>query len=92
METGAINTLPQSKKISALVIEFIGSAVLTYSFYFVPSSPYQVGIATAYPLFYVIGANISGAHFNPAISFAIWLMERKRGYNYFGYFVMEIFA
>lgn len=58
----------------ALVYEFIGSAIVTWAF--------NIGAkdnstrAVAYFIGYLFAVNVSGAHFNPATSLAVYLTEK----------------
>src|ERR1035437_6977197 len=59
----------------ALFYEFLGTAIVTYAF--------NLGLqngqvrATAYFIAYILAASISGAHFNPATSLAVFLYEKQ---------------
>lgn len=56
--------------IKPLIYEFFGSMILTLGYFF-------TSYTSAYFVLWMICVNVSGAHFNPAISFAVYLTERK---------------
>lgn len=61
---------------TVLAYEFIGTAVVTYAF---TISYFDMLIrAIAYFIVYIVAAHISGAHFNPAITFACFIYDRSR--------------
>jgi glycerol uptake facilitator-like aquaporin len=59
----------------ALVYEFIGTAIVVSSFNFTQAS--YMGRAFAYFVGWLIAVSVSGAHFNPAVSLAVYLAEGK---------------
>ena len=74
METGK-STGPTSGLISALGYEFLGSALITWAYNLTLKDAWLR--AVAYFIGYIFAVNVSGAHFNPAISLAVYLTERK---------------
>lgn len=58
-------------------IEFLGSAVV--SFAFTLSFFDYFARATAFFMCFVLFYHISGAHFNPATSFAVYIKEKMAG-------------
>lgn len=87
METGICK---QSKKNIPLVLiyELLGSSIMTYSFSL--GGQYTGVRAAAYLIGWIIASTISGAHFNPAVTLAVLIYERKR--SYIKYFFMIITA
>ena len=72
METGKSSSNSDIAK--ALVYEFCGSALITYAYnlgddYLTRSVAYFIG--------FLIAVNVSGAHFNPATSLAVFIINRK---------------
>ena len=61
--------------IRSLVYEFLGSCLIVYAFNFTQTS--YMGRGFAYFIGWLISASVSGAHFNPATSFAVYLVEAK---------------
>ena len=61
--------------IRSLVYEFLGSAMVVYAFNFTAAS--YMGRGLSYFVGWIIAASVSGAHFNPAISLAVYLVEGK---------------
>ena len=70
-------------KIACGVYELIGTAVITYS-YFVTSAESFGGIdgviITTTVLMFIC-SNVSGGHFNPAITLCMWLSSKELGKN-----------
>jgi|LauGreDrversion4_2_1035121.scaffolds.fasta_scaffold213684_2 glycerol uptake facilitator-like aquaporin len=65
---------------AALFYEFLGTAVVTYA-YNLGYKNYEIR-AGAYLAVYLFAVNISGGHFNPATSLAVYLTEKdKRNKN-----------
>lgn len=61
--------------IRSLFYEFLGSALIVYAFNFTAAS--YMGRGFAYFLGWIVAASVSGAHFNPATSLAVYLVEGK---------------
>lgn len=59
----------------ALLYEFVGSAILECAFNFTMTS--YMGRAFAYFVCWLMAVSVSGAHFNPALSLAVYLAEGK---------------
>ena len=75
METGKLSfERNRSGFYSALVYEFVGSAVITYSYTLTSKDPFLRSIV--FLAMYLFAVHISGAHFNPATSFAVYLSEK----------------
>ena len=70
-----------------LVAEFLGAFALLSSIFFV-GSWYVIG-ATLALVVYAIG-NVSGAHVNPAVSFAFWLKGGLSTYDFMSYAVVQM--
>lgn len=71
------NILDTTKLKSVLLYELIGTAVVTYAFEL--SNGDSLTRALAFFIMYILASHISGAHFNPAISFACYLFDRLAG-------------
>ena len=61
--------------IRALIYEFCGSALTVYAFNFTTANYYAR--AFSYTIGWIIAVSVSGAHFNPATSIAVYLAEGK---------------
>lgn len=55
--------------------EFCGAALVVYSFNFTMTS--YLGRAIAYFVGWIIAVSVSGAHFNPATTLAVYIAEGK---------------
>ena len=79
METG--KTSSNSEMAKALFYEFCGTAFITYVFNLSSSSslaqPDYFARAIAYFIGFIIAVGVSGAHFNPATSLAVFIINRK---------------
>lgn len=63
--------------IGALFYEFCGTALITYAFNL---SDQDSNIrAIAYCFAFIVAYNVSGSHFNPATSLAVFIKENKFG-------------
>lgn len=60
---------------AALLYEFVGSAVITYAFTLTNKDPFMRSVA--FFACYIIAVNVSGAHFNPATTLAVYLTEKS---------------
>lgn len=60
---------------AALVYEMIGTAVVTWSYNLVYKSD-EIR-AVAYFVMYILAVNVSGGHFNPATSLAVYMTESE---------------
>jgi len=60
-----------------LIYELLGSALVTYSF--VLGSQSEFVRAVAFLIGWTLASTISGAHFNPAITLAVFFYKRKIG-------------
>lgn len=61
--------------IKVLFYEFLGAALMVYTFNFAASDYFARGFA--YFIGWMFAVTISGAHFNPATSFAVYLFEGR---------------
>lgn len=72
-------SVPESKTFlhlaRALVYEFVGSAILECAFNFTQAS--YMARSFAYFVAWLLAVSVSGAHFNPAVSLAVYLAEGK---------------
>ena len=68
----------------ALFYEFCGSCIIFYAFNLGSEDPFVR--AVAYIIGYIIAYNVSGGHFNPATSLAVFLTEKKY-YEHKFYFI-----
>lgn len=59
----------------SLLYEFMGSALVVYAFNFTMAS--YMGRGFAFFCGWLVAASVSGAHFNPATSLAVYLVEGK---------------
>lgn len=69
--------LDTTKLKTVLLYELIGTAVITYAFEL--SDNNSLARAVAFFIMYILASHISGAHFNPAITFACYLSDRLAG-------------
>lgn len=79
METGALKTKPEKDKlIQSLVFEFLGSIIITLAFYLRggPNGALTDPRSWGYFVSWLFAGNISGAHFNPAITLVVWVYEK----------------
>lgn len=74
METGVFK---EAKKYTLLVLlyELLGSALMTYSYSLSSQSSGVRG--AAYLIGWIIASTLSGAHFNPAVTIAVYIFERQ---------------
>lgn len=75
METGKIISGNKLDIIIPLGYEFCGSALMIYA-YNLNGNDYTAR-AFAYFIGYMIASQISGAHFNPATSLSVYIVEQK---------------
>lgn len=61
----------------ASLYEFFGTAMTVYAFNFTEAS--YMGRGFAYFVGWIIAVSVSGAHFNPATTLAVFLAEGKYG-------------
>jgi glycerol uptake facilitator-like aquaporin len=59
----------------ALFYEFLGAAVVTWAYNIANKDP-QIR-AAAFFIIYLLAVNVSGGHFNPAVSVAVYLTEKE---------------
>ena len=59
----------------ALVMEFLGTALTVYAYNYTAAS--YMGRGFAYFIGWILSVSISGAHFNPAVTLAVYLAEGK---------------
>ena len=59
----------------ALFFEFIGTALMVYAYNYTMAS--YMGRGFAYFIGWIIAVSISGAHFNPAVTLGVYLVEGK---------------
>ena len=76
METGIYNPFKLKSLIIPMIYEFFGSALITFSYGLGQRAPNVR--AAAYFIGWMLACTISGAHFNPAITLAVYIYERKR--------------
>jgi hypothetical protein len=67
----------KEKRNSALLFEFVGSIIISFSFTLSAGDDYAR--AAAYFMCFVFFYHISKAHFNPAVSIAVYLRESWAG-------------
>ena len=75
METGRFDKANPMAISLALFYEFCGSALMSYTFNL--SEQWDFARAFAYMFAYVAAYHISGAHFNPATTLAVYMTEKK---------------
>ena len=75
MESGTGDVSSTKNLLMVLLYEFIGTAIMTYSFFF--SAGNELSRALGYFISFLLAANISGAHFNPATSLGVLIFEGK---------------
>ena len=89
MEPGTINHKYSNRVLFAqLMFEFIGTGFLTWAYNFSTPDP-NLGRAFAYFICWILAVTVSGAHFNPAVSLAVYLVERKYARDA-GYLILVI--
>ena len=88
METGKI--AKTSGLVTALAYEFLGTAVLTWAFNI--SVRDDMVRALAFMAMYLLAVNVSGGHFNPATSVAIYLAEKNDRAKNLKYLILAIAA
>ena len=77
METGTLKISESSGNILPVFFyEALGSGILVYSWHFMNG---QIGFALLMAI--VICGGAGGGHFNPAVTFAVWLREDNKGAN-----------
>lgn len=76
--------------------EFLGTFVMMiigtgYCLFIGSDNPYFVALAFVLPIIVMIFAvgDLSGAHFNPAVSLAFWLVHQLSGREFVGYLVAQ---
>lgn len=75
METGKSDINNVSNLLKALIYEFCGTALIVYSFSLSTDYSYYLPRAFAYFIGFIIAVSVSGAHFNPATSLAVYVVE-----------------
>lgn len=88
METGRSDRSNKKGILTAFLYEFCGSALISYAFNLSNQSSYVR--AFAYVIGYVIANHISGAHFNPATSLAVFMTEKKLSEDLFYFLCVMI--
>ena len=66
---------PNLNLLRSLCYEFMGSALIVYAFNFTAAS--CMGRGVSYFIGWILAASVSGAHFNPAVSLGVYLVEGK---------------
>lgn len=85
METGIFKS---AKSYTPLIVlyELLGSCLMTYCYSLGSQSS---GVrASAYLIGWIIASTLSGAHFNPAVSIAVYIYERKKAYTKYLIFII----
>lgn len=75
--------------IPVLAYEFIGTILMTASFYLFDDIVMFFSRSLSYFMIYILAYYISGAHLNPATSIAVYLYEKKYK-EYMIYLPLEI--
>ena len=70
-----MKSISNASPYSMLIYEFIGTSIITFAFVLGYSSPNELR-AFAFFIAWVIAYEISGAHFNPATTLAVFIIER----------------
>jgi aquaporin Z len=78
-----------------LIVEFIGTFFLVFTIGNVliepgagPAGPFAIGLALAVMVY--AGGHVSGAHYNPAVTLAVWLRGKLPASEIVGYWVVQI--
>lgn len=58
-----------------MIFEFMGACLMVYSYNLTHQSSGAFGRPLAYIIGYLLAVQISGAHFNPATTLAVWTTE-----------------
>lgn len=75
METGRFDKSNVRSLLLALLYEFCGSCALSYGYNLSNHNPFSRSLV--YMFGFIIAYEVSGAHFNPATSLAVFLTEKK---------------
>lgn len=78
MEIGLPDTSSGKGFITTLIFEFFGTAMMIYAYNFADGSDYARSFT--YFVAWIIAVSISGAHFNPATTLAVFINEKKYTY------------
>lgn len=70
-----------------LVVEFLGTLALTYVI-LATGNPYAIGVT--FTLAIILGAAISGAIFNPAITVAMWMAKKVSQADLLPYILAQV--
>jgi glycerol uptake facilitator-like aquaporin len=89
MEPGTVAIKDTKSLFTVFIYEFCGAALITYAFNF--SDEKSLARATAYFVGWMFAITVSGAHFNPATSLAVYLVESRYCEN-LKYLLTAIFA
>jgi glycerol uptake facilitator-like aquaporin len=79
METGKSDLADKKEVAKGLFYEFCGTCLVVYAFNLTGYN--YLPRAWAYFIGYMIAVNVSGAHFNPATSLAVYITEAKYSEN-----------
>jgi glycerol uptake facilitator-like aquaporin len=76
METGYFVSSDRKTIVAPLIVEFIGSIILTLSL-FCSNNFFYLRYSAGMLVGWILAVQISGAHFNPALSLAVFIKEGK---------------
>jgi glycerol uptake facilitator-like aquaporin len=76
METGKSNAEGKSGFMLSLLYEFFGTAFVVYAFALSDKDPWYR--AVAFFAGYIFAIHVSGGHFNPATSLAVFICEKDK--------------
>ena len=74
-----METKRDDKKFSVFLIEFFGTAIITYAFCVTSNIAQYFSALDVTLVMMLLAWNVSGGHFNPTITIGVFVSERKFG-------------
>lgn len=81
------------KNIQKYIMEFVGTLLFVFSIALIVSSGKElapIGIGFALAIIVYAGAHISGSHYNPAVSVAVWLRGKMPTSDLIPYWIAQM--